>query len=36
MKVGSRTLVSLQAADEWRIERERAAKAQPTNASSAV
>jgi len=37
MKVGSRTLVSLQAANEWRIERERAAKAkgQPTNASSA-
>jgi hypothetical protein len=34
MKVGARTMVSIQAADEWRIERERAAKA--TNASSAT
>jgi predicted DNA-binding transcriptional regulator AlpA len=35
MRVGTRTLISMQAADEWRIERERAAKVQANNASSA-
>ena len=31
MKVGARSLISLQAADEWRVEREREAEAAAKN-----
>jgi predicted DNA-binding transcriptional regulator AlpA len=30
MKVGSRTLISFEAADKWRRDRERAARQKPT------